>query len=104
MALVYVSAAGGAADAADPQAQAADHNTPSQGCSASEKDGGDANCDRNLGCVGGSSGTTLPRVRLHMRMYSDKHHWGILNLTGRLVDWSFTRDLAAAHAASKVRQ
>jgi hypothetical protein len=37
-------------------------------------------------------------------MYSDKHHWGILNLTGRLVDWSFTRDLAAAHAASKVRQ
>lgn len=54
-----------------------------------------------VGCEGSAECDGRGKTRLHMRMYSEKPYWGILNITGRLVDWSFTRDLAAVHASSK---
>lgn len=49
--------------------------------------GGEGGSNSHAGCG---------RVRLHLRMFSSKHHWGVLNLTGRLMDWSFTPDLGMA--------
>lgn len=56
-------------------------------------------------------GGVVKRVRLHMRMFSAKPYWGILNVTGDVLDWSFTTDVldwsfttdrAAAQAGRKV--
>lgn len=66
--------------------------------------GGEGDCSGDGGGCGecSSGGGGARRVRLHMCMFSAAPHWGLLNVTGALVDWSFTRDLADARAASTV--
>lgn len=73
---------GGADKAAQPPADSSNQGACT---TVGEAEGGGDKCD-----------ASCERVRLHMRMYSEKPHWGVLNMTGRLVDWSFTKDLGAA--------